>query len=363
MCPNEAGSPGHIPPDPDGQPPARLVGATRAIAVPRAALSLHLRLPPGRSRRSRDVLARLRPVPAPKRQHRPKARIADLRIERAEPVDRLPRQGDRRSLDGGGRIDFSRTTSFDGDKLTVFVRDGDDGKLYLNTVRDPVETNEFRPRIPNHSGRSRVLRNAAHESTTQVCALVSWSNEGPNDYLAAGWWLHQDEDDPCPERIIFVEGPEIDPVINPPELPVAGAASHLGRGSGIFGYALGSDREELEGGYTYDAYRGEMEVVADFEAGTLSGCLGCTGDLVADRTHLEYRFERSPEQYLPEVEAPLQDYEIHFSPVACNDDGSFEAEYSSAAVSVRLPEREVTGGAASGAGASRPSTTRTAIRG
>ena len=30
----------------------------------------------------RDVLVRLRPVPAPKRQHRPEARIADLRIER-----------------------------------------------------------------------------------------------------------------------------------------------------------------------------------------------------------------------------------------------------------------------------------------
>ena len=86
-----------------------------------------------------------------------------------------------------GRIDFSRMTSFDGDKLTVFVRDGEDGKLHLNTVRDAVETNQFRPQIPNRSGRSWVLRNTAHESTTQVYALVSWSNEDPADYLAAGW--------------------------------------------------------------------------------------------------------------------------------------------------------------------------------
>ena len=240
-----------------------------------------------------------------------------------------------------GGIDFSRTTSFDGDKLTVFVRDGEDGKLHLNTVRDAVETIEFRPRIPNHSGRSWVLRNAAHETTTQVYALVSWSNENPTDYLAAGWWLHQDEDDPYPQRVIFVDGPEIDPVMNPPDLPVTGTARYLGRGSGIFGYAFGSDWEELEGGYTYDAYRGEMEVVADFEASTLSGCLGCTGDLVADRTHLEYRFERIPEQYLPEVDAPVKDYEIHFAPVAHNADGSFESEWDSAAASVRHPEREV----------------------
>ena len=253
-----------------------------------------------------------------------------------------PMTGETRETEEG-IIDFSRTTSFDGDKLTVFVRDGGDGKLHLNTVRDAVETNEFRPRIPNHSGRSWVLRNTAHESTTQVYALVSWSNEDSTDYLAAGWWLHQDEDDQYPERVVFVDGPEIDPVMNPPDLPVTGTASYLGRGSGIFGYAFGSDWEELEGGYTYDAYRGEMEVVADFEAGTLSGCLGCTGDLVADRTHLEYRFDQIPEQYLPEVAAPVKDYEIHFTPVAYNGDGSFESGFDSAAASVRHPERDVTG--------------------
>lgn len=242
-----------------------------------------------------------------------------------------------------GRIDFSRTTSFDGDKLTVFVRDGEEGKLHLNTVRDAVETNEFRPQLPNYSGRSWVLRNAAHESTTQVYALVSWSNEDPTDYLAAGWWLHQEQGERYPERAIFVDGPEIDPVMHPPDLPVTGTASYLGRGSGVFGYAFGSNWSELEGGYTYDAYRGAMDVVADFEAGTLSGCLGCTGDLVADRVHLEYRFEQIPERYLPQVDAPLQDYEIHFAPVAYNADGSFESEFSSAAASVRHPERDVTG--------------------
>lgn len=242
-----------------------------------------------------------------------------------------------------GRIDFSRTTSFDGDKLTVFVRDGEEGKLHLNTVRDAVETIEFRPQIPNHSGRSWVLRNTAYESTTQVYALVSWSNEDPTDYLAAGWWLHQVKGERRLERVIFVDGPEIDPVMNPPDLPMTGTASYMGRGSGIFGYAFGSNWDELEGGYTYDAYRGTLDVVADFEAGTLSGCLGCTGDLVADRTHLEYRFEQLPERYLPQVDAPLRDYEIHFSLVAYNDDGSFESEFSSAAASVRHPEREVTG--------------------
>lgn len=241
-----------------------------------------------------------------------------------------------------GRIDFSRTTSFDGDKLTVFVRDEPEGKLHLNTVRDAVETIRFRPQVRNHSGRSWVLRNTAHESATQVYALVSWNNEDPTDYLAAGWWIHYESGERYPERAIFVDGPEIDPIMNPADLPLTGTASYHGRGSGIFAYAFGSDWAEFEGGSTYDAYRGAMDIVADFEAGTLSGCLGCTGDLVADRTHLEYRFRQIPERYLPEADAPLEEYEIHFEPIAYNADGSFESEFDSAAGSVRHPERTIT---------------------
>ena len=51
VCPNGAGSRGHIPPDPTGQLSTWPAGAARAIAVPRAALSLHRRPRPGRSRR------------------------------------------------------------------------------------------------------------------------------------------------------------------------------------------------------------------------------------------------------------------------------------------------------------------------
>ena len=65
-CPGEAR--GTLPPDLDGQPPARPVGAALAIAVPRAALGLH----------------------------RPEARIVDLRME-PWPVDRLQRWEDHRS--------------------------------------------------------------------------------------------------------------------------------------------------------------------------------------------------------------------------------------------------------------------------
>lgn len=55
-----------------------------------------------------------------------------------------------------GRIDFSRTTEFDGNVLTVDLSSGD-RTLKLNTLRDVIATEEFRPPLPNQSGRSWVL--------------------------------------------------------------------------------------------------------------------------------------------------------------------------------------------------------------
>ena len=244
-----------------------------------------------------------------------------------------------------GRIDFSRTTGFDGDKLTVFVKqkEKDGRQLHLNTVRDAVETNAFRPQIPNHSARSWVLRNTAHDSTSRVYAIVSWNNDDPTDYIAAGWWRHDQQGAELPEWAVFVDGPEFDSTANPPEMPVTGTARYRGRGSGLFAYVFGSDWGELGGRYTYDGYRGNMDVVADFEEGTLSGCFGCTGDLEAYRTHLDHSFREIPEEYQPGVDIPVKDYEIHFEPVAYSDLGNFESASDSAAGSVRHPERGVTG--------------------
>ena len=34
-----------------------------------------------------------------------------------------------------------------------------------------------------------------------------------------------------------------------------------------------------------DEYEGEITITADFADGALSGCIGCTGDLVTRRAH------------------------------------------------------------------------------
>ena len=130
-----------------------------------------------------------------------------------------------------GRIDFLRTTEFDGSVLTVDLTTPDGKVLKVNTLRDAIATENFRPPISNQSGRSWVLKNTARESTSLIYAVVSWDNDDPTDYLAAGWWVHVPVLDPRPDNIgraIFIDGPEIDSA-NPPEMPISGEAHYLGR--------------------------------------------------------------------------------------------------------------------------------------
>ena len=239
-----------------------------------------------------------------------------------------------------GRIDFSRTTAFDGNVLTVDLSSPGGGTLRVNTLRDAVETGVYRPPLPGHSGKSWVLRNFSHDSTSLVYAVASWSNDDPADYLAAGWWIHQpgrEYDPDAIEYVIFIDGPEIDAAGDPPAMPVTGRARYSGEGGGIFRYAYGSGWGALEGAVALDEYRARMDVVADFDRGTLSGCLGCVGDIEADREHLAYVLGEDAAG----APSPVADYEIHFAPVAYGSGGTFESGFDGAAGSVRHPERRV----------------------
>lgn len=226
----------------------------------------------------------------------------------------------------GERIDFSRNTSFDGNVLTVDVGSGD-ATLKLNTLRDAIATEEYRPPIPNHSGRSWVLRNAAYDSTSLVYALVSWDNDDPTDYLAAGWWVHVSQEEPDPagiQRAIFIDGPEIDST-DPPTMPVTGKARYAGGAGGVVQYVYGTDWGDLAGEYALGEYTATMTAVADFGSGTIAGCLGCVGDIEPERRHLAGVYEDVLEIDLPDHLAPVAEYEIHFAPFAYDANGTFES--------------------------------------
>ena len=239
----------------------------------------------------------------------------------------------------GEHIDFSRNTSFDGNVLTVDVGSGE-AALKLNTLRDAIATEEYRPPIPNHSGRSWVLRNAAHDSASLVYALVSWDNDDPTDYLTAGWWVHVPLEDPDPgniERAIFIDGPEID-TADPPTMPVTGQARYAGGAGGVVQYVYGTDWGDLAGAYALGEYTAVLTAVADFGSGTIAGCLGCVGDIRPERRHLAGVYEDVLEIDLPDHLAPVAEYEIRFAPSAYAADSTFE----STEVSVTHPTRTIT---------------------
>ena len=239
-----------------------------------------------------------------------------------------------------GRIDYRRTTQFDGSVLTVDMS-SDDRTLKLNTVRDAIATEEFRPPIPNQSGRSWVLRNTAHDSTSLVYAVVSWDNEDPTDYLAAGWWVHVPLEDPDPrsiERAIFIDGPEIEPTVKPPDMPASGRAHYAGGAGGLFEYEFGSDWGDLASEYALGEFTATMTITADFDKGTIAGCLGCVGDIEAGRRHLASVYEDILEVDLPDIPAPARDYEFHFAPVAYRRNGTFEGASATVAHPERTPE-------------------------
>ena len=54
-------------------------------------------------------------------------------------------------------------------------------------------------------------------------------------------------------------------------------ARYVGDGGGVAQYEFGSSWGDLAGEYALGEYEGVMSVVADFDAGTVSGCLGASG--------------------------------------------------------------------------------------
>ncbi len=245
--------------------------------------------------------------------------------------------------DDQGRIDFKRVTKFDGRVLDLEVTRENGRTIRLNTARDSAYSIPSPPLMPNHSGRSWTLYNAASSGTTVVYALVNWDNDRQTDYLAAGWWLHFQGRLRFPripifdaENGIFIDGPELD-TSNPPRMPVTGEATYSGGAGGLYIYEYGANWGDLAGSEATEEYGATLTLTADFANRTVRGCLGCTGDINVERTHLRTILGRRPSD---DLQAPPTDYELHFGPTPFTRNGNFEQ----ADVRVTHPERNVVGG-------------------
>ena len=238
-----------------------------------------------------------------------------------------------------GSIDFGRNSEFSGPRLRVFLTLEDGREVSVNTTDDAVDSQPGVTPIPGHQARDWTFIKDVEEGTSVAYALVSWDGDDPADYLMAGWWA-EFPGQHLPElsfrdsiQYAIVDGPEIDPS-NLPQLPLEGQAAYIGQAGGLYAYNMGSDWGEDEGAYVIDEYEGEITITADFADGALSGCIGCTGDLVTRRAH----FGLFLGDEVRDAQAVAADYELHFGVTPINADGNFE----NTGVEVRHPERTVT---------------------
>lgn len=246
--------------------------------------------------------------------------------------DDAPRTADQST------IDFGRNTEFSGPHLRVFLTLEDGSEVSVNTADDAVDTQPGATPIPGHQARGWTFIKDTDDGTSVVYALVSWDPGDPVDYLMAGWWA-EFPGQHLPElsfkasiQYAIVDGPEIDPS-TPPELPLEGQATYVGQAGGLYAYVPGSDWGEHEGARVIDEYEGAITITADFAKNTLSGCVGCSGDLITRRAH----FGIFLGDELRDVQAIAADYELHFGETAINPDGTFEHTD----VTVAHPERTI----------------------
>ncbi len=242
-------------------------------------------------------------------------------------------------VDDEGGIDFGRNSEFAGPKLRVFVTLEDGREVSVNTTDDAVDSRSAVTPIPGHQARDWTFIKDVEEGTSIAYALVSWDGDNPADYLMAGWWA-EFPDQHLPElsfrdsiQYAIVDGLEIDPS-NPPQLPLEGQATYVGQAGGLYAYVPGTDWGEDEGAYVIDEYEGAISITADFAKNTLSGCIGCEGDLATRRAH----FGIFLGDEVLDVGSVATSYELHFGDTPLNPDGTFEH----VDVTVKHPERTVT---------------------
>ena len=236
--------------------------------------------------------------------------------------------------DDEDEIRHVRNSEFSGPRLRMFLTLKDGSRASVNTADDAVQTRPGVTPVPGHRARDWTFVKEVKAGTTIAHALVSWDPDDPDDYLMAGWWIqfpgqHLPELDLTEsEQYAIVDGPEIDPA-NPPELPVTGMATYTGNAGGVYAYVPEGDKDAA----VIDEYQGTITIGANFADRTVSGCIGCVGDLSTGRTH----FGVILGQAVLDDRSLIADYELHLGAASIDPNGTFET----ADVTVRHPTRTV----------------------
>lgn len=223
---------------------------------------------------------------------------------------------------------------FDGTSGRLTIRREDGSRLHLNSAKGEIGDERFDSPIEGHTGTTGIFSDYTDTSVSVARVTVSWDKSDPTDHLAGGYWVHLEANRDLTEVKraeigAFVDGPELS---SPPTLPKLGTASYSGPAAALFAQVYGSGIEEVPAGSTETGMLSSViDLTADFDARTISGCVGCSSPVYVSG-------------YFTNAETGLESYgertskaQIHLGPAPIGSDGSFRNR----AVSLVNPDFEV----------------------
>ena len=191
--------------------------------------------------------------------------------------DSITQSGNRDS--GGVSSDAAGTEFVDGQLTATITRQGA-SPLALDTATDTLFSYDV-PYVPGYTLRTWALLSATDEGALVSYHVVNWNNDDASDYLAAGYWLHligetQSLQFTGAEAGVFVDGPELS-TLTAPVLPEAGQLTFAGPAQGFYVGRYGMNPVVSEGSTEYGEFSSLILLTADFDEGTVGGCMGCQG--------------------------------------------------------------------------------------
>ena len=172
----------------------------------------------------------------------------------------------------------SASTAFDGAQLTATIAREGASPLAFDTATDTVFSFDI-PYIPGYTLRTWALLSDTDEGASVSYHVVNWNNADSTDYLAAGYWIHLIDETQSlhftsAEAGVFVDGPELS-TLTAPVLPDAGKLTFSGPAQGFYIGRYGAHPEVAEGSTEYGEFSSSIRLTADFDEGTIHGCMGC----------------------------------------------------------------------------------------
>ena len=212
------------------------------------------------------------------------------RDEAAMAATALPKFGSvtQSSNSADGTTADSASAAFDGSDIRVTVDRPGRSTLILDSRAEESEAPDFAPVAGGYAMRFDSLVDPPGEDIAAdpgiAFALVQtrWNDADPTDYLAWGYWVSLEFDLDAEDLSglavagigTFVDGPDLR---GTPTLPGAGTATYEGGASGLYAYVQGGGPA---GSFEAGHFSAMASLTANFGAGTIEGCIGCSGGMI-----------------------------------------------------------------------------------